>query len=274
MNSLEDNSELIIFIIAKKYKTRMDLYVAPMELLVTNKTNLAVTQKGDYQFHTIATEDGVRLLEAPEVYLQKIHEFSHGDAVIQHPFDVRTFLNLDIPLDSEVQAIDELSHNDIQAKLLIIGNFLGYKTYTPDRSKNSCHGILGELSTEENLSSDYIAPRQLNTIKNIDVIWLDDHCFPTHCFEVEHTTDITKGLLRLYQVRKLHAKLFIVASDEMRKKFETETNKDPFFDIKDKYLFRTYVELNKFLLSAKEFTEQRTTFLNEKTSYTLTDYNF
>ena len=65
----------------------------------------------------------------------------------------------------------------------------------------------------------------VDTVKFIDVIWFDDEGFPTHGFEVEHATDITKGLLRLYQVHKLKIKMFIIAAEDNRGKFEREFKK-------------------------------------------------
>lgn len=44
----------------------------------------------------------------------------------------------------------------------------------------------------------FTTPSLLDTIKNIDVIWFEDE-FSVCCFEVEHTTGVTTGLLRFYQ---------------------------------------------------------------------------
>jgi hypothetical protein len=264
MFQLEQFAKNMVFVVAKKYKTRIDVYVAPMMLLMAHKNELPTNKGGNYQFHTIPTEDGLYLFESPQVYLQKVSEFAYGDGVIQPPFDVRNLINLESRGESEPTAIDEpVTHSDIESKIIIIGNSLGYRTYTPDPSKNSRYGILGNLCSEKKLPTDYIFPRQVNTIKNIDVIWFDSQGFPTHCFEVEHTTDITKGLLRLYQIQKLPTKMFIVADDSMRRKFETEIKKDPFFEIRDRYMFRAYNEVDDFLKSAKEFVMRRTNFLNE-----------
>ena len=70
--------------------------------------------------------------------------------------------------------------------------------------------------------------RIIQTAQRIDVIWLKDD-FPVYAFEVEHTTDITKGLLRLHQLTQFQTRLFIVSSKEMQRKFDVEISKTPFY---------------------------------------------
>jgi hypothetical protein len=67
----------------------------------------------------------------------------------------------------------------------------------------------------------------LDTVKYIDAIWFDDEGFPTHAFEVERTSDITKGLLSLYQIHKLHVKMYIIADSAHNDKFIKEMQEFP-----------------------------------------------
>ena len=92
----------------------------------------------------------------------------------------------------------------------------------------------------------------------IDVIWFDEEGYPTHAFEVEHTTDITKGLLRLYQTRKLRIKMFIISNQ--KNKFETEVSKSPFVTIKNEFILRNYDELEEFFESVKRFKQMKDQF--------------
>lgn len=102
--------------------------------------------------------------------------------------------------------------------------------------------------------------RLIDTIKEIDVIWFMGG-FPKYCFEVEHTTQIKSGLLREYQVRELtNVIFFIIGSDEIYKKFKNEINKDPFFEIKDRYNFKSYRELLKFFNLAVDFHKLKEDF--------------
>ena len=81
----------------------------------------------------------------------------------------------------------------------------------------------------------------LNTVKLIDVIWFraGEDEFPVACFEIEHTTDVTKGLLRLYNLKSLGTFfLSLHRRTLVETKFETEVNKIPFREIKSRYHFR------------------------------------
>jgi len=108
-----------------------------------------------------------------------------------------------------------------------------------------------------------IPKMHIDTVRYIDVIWFDDEGFPTHGFEVEHSTDITKGLLRLFQVHKLRIKMFIIAEEENRSKFKKEVLKNPFHKIKEEYIFKNYEELDEFFESVKSFTKIQHKFLQQ-----------
>lgn len=188
-----------VIIIAKKYQSRIDVCAGSLSILMKDLYNLPKTKSKGYQFHTVLTEDGMYIEEIEDLYLNKICEIHYPGYTknLERLKQISKIINIEIENDNEV------THSDIQAKLLLIGSYLNYRTYTPDRSKNSIYGLLGDLCTETVIPEDYIPPKQIDTIKYIDVIWFDEEGFPTHAFEVEHSTDITKGLLRLYQVHKL-----------------------------------------------------------------------
>lgn len=110
------------------------------------------------------------------------------------------------------------------------------------------------MCSESQIPENAIPKMHLDSAKYIDVIWFDDEGFPTHGFEVEHTTDITKGLLRLYQVHKLRIKMFVVADESNKSRFLREVKKNPFHKIQEEYIFRNYEELDTFFESVKAFT--------------------
>jgi len=143
------------------------------------------------------------------------------------------------------------SHQEAELILLKLGVFLGYDTYSPDKSKTAYDKKLSEYTTLKEIPQ-FTTPTLLDTIKNIDVIWFQDE-FPICCFEVEHTTGVRNGLLRLYQTSQLNTKLFIIAPEDVLKKFETEMNKIPFSKIRHRYIFRSYKELIEFYQLAKEY---------------------
>lgn len=267
LNELKLRAGKTLLVIAKKYRTRIDICVGTVEKLVEQQDKLKKTKQGGLQFHTILTEDGMYCLEIPDLRLKKIGEiFLSSDVAAVAPdlTEIKKIVNLELlsgftNLDPE----SGLTHSDIQAKIILIGKWLGYRTFTPDPSKESRYGKLGDLVSEKKMPTEYIAERLVEKVRQIDVIWFDDEGYPTHCFEVEHSTDITKGLLRMYQIRKLRIKMFIVSKDSAKAKFEAEIHKDPFLHVKEEFIFRSYKDLQEFFESVKKFAIMKGTFLNE-----------
>lgn len=153
------------------------------------------------------------------------------------------------------------SHSLLQGMLIELGNMLGYDTYSADQSPSYRDTTVGELATLDTLS-DFTSKRILSTVKQIDVIWIDDE-FPVCCFEIEHSTDVTKGLLRMHQLIRFQSQFFIVAAEETRRKFETETSKSPFYQSRERYYFRSYEEVEALYTLTKQFVSSRDEFLNE-----------
>ncbi len=245
-----------VLIIAKKYKTQLDIYVGSLLLFVQNLNKLVRTKSGGLQFHCQQTEDGLFIEEIPSLICNKIHTIYYPN----HKRNVELFrrnaslLNIEVPVDQE------LTHTDIEAKLLLIGSYLNFRTYTPDASKysNVFKNKLSDIASEENIPDGAIPRLSIDTVKMIDVIWFDEEGYPTHAFEVEHTTDITKGLLRLYQTRKLRIKMFIISNQ--KNKFETEVSKSPFVTIKNEFILKNYDELEEFFESVKQFKQMKDQF--------------
>ena len=248
------------FVVVKKYKSKMDVCVGSLATFLQVKTKFRKTQKGDLQFHTFLTEDGMYLEEAPELYLNKIVEIPLAgykkDFSRLEP--IAKIINIEINIDKT-----KLTHYDLQAKLVLIGSYLGFRTYVaePDKGRQTIFGTLGELCTESKIPEGSIPAISVDTVKYVDVIWFDEEGYPTHGFEVEHTTDITKGLLRLYQIHKLRIKMFIISEDKNKPKFEREVSKSPFSKIKQEFLFKNYDELDEFFESVKQFSKIQNKFL-------------
>ncbi len=151
------------------------------------------------------------------------------------------------------------THEAAEAVLLKLGNLLGYDTYTPDASKTFNGEKLGDIATLEELP-DFTNAKIMESVQNIDVVWMKDE-WPEFFFEVEHTTGVTSGLLRIYQAEKVNAKFFIVGPQEVLKKYEREVEKAPFHRIKNKYRFRSYDELREMFVTATRYREVSDHFL-------------
>lgn len=57
--------------------------------------------------------------------------------------------------------------------------------------------------------------------------------------------------------------MYVIADERSRGKFEREVEKRPFLKIKDEYIFKTYIELDAFFESVKDFVYIQNGFLNE-----------
>ena len=144
------------------------------------------------------------------------------------------------------------THESAQYHLLEIGNMLGFLTYTPDYSKKHEDRKLGDTATLKEMPA-FAGERARSPARNIDVIWFNEDENPQACFEVEHTTGISPGLNRLYQLSQFRVKFFIVASEDDRNKFKREVGKAPYWAMRKRFRFISYDELYEFFESTCTF---------------------
>jgi len=112
-------------------------------------------------------------------------------------------INVTIPtveddLDGEVEQLEEVRESmQIQALLAKIGTYMGFTIWLPkaDRSRvlKAWTPAQGELIDTLPLGYD---SGTIKTIEQIDVIWLKNRSI-VRAFEVEHTTSVYSGLLRM-----------------------------------------------------------------------------
>jgi hypothetical protein len=153
--------------------------------------------------------------------------------------------------DADAARVDETSrkdeapiattrHVEIQYALLKLGSEMGLDLWVArnDRSRTwngatfgDVAGMISELPTQFNEATN-------RTIELIDVLWLKGNSILA-AFEVECTTSIYSGLLRMSDLLALQPnldiKLYLVAPDERRAKVEQEIQR-PTFKIRDKPL--------------------------------------
>jgi len=154
------------------------------------------------------------------------------------------------------------SHEAAEFYLLEVGKMLGYLTYTVDQSKIYREKRLGDAAILQEIPP-FASERDLSSTRMIDVIWFNEDENPTHCFEVEHTTDIVHGLDRLIQLQHLYVKFFIVAPEEKRSKYESLLNRVQYRRIRDRFSFISYKELATLYESALPFHNLKVKILGE-----------
>jgi hypothetical protein len=134
--------------------------------------------------------------------------------------------------DRETAAV-ATRHTEIQHALLKLGRDMGFELWVArnDRAKiweginlGSLPGIVNQLPTQFNEATN-------RTIELIDVLWLKGNSIVA-AFEVESTTSVYSGLLRMSDLLALQPNLsinlFLVAPDERRDKVENELMRPTF----------------------------------------------
>lgn len=138
-----------------------------------------------------------------------------------------------VPEEEEEGPDDSLRESmQIQGLIAWIGTKMGFKIWLPkaDRSRvlRGWRAEPGELVDELPLSYD---PTTTKTIEQIDVIWLQRRSI-VRAFEVEHTTSVYSGLLRMADLIALqpniNVKLHIVAPTEKQEKVLQEIRRPVF----------------------------------------------
>ncbi|WP_228893984.1 hypothetical protein [Pseudoduganella aquatica] len=212
-------------------------------------------------WNAVLRSSGVRLLEedgkAVEVLMQEqlqklVPDEITNEAWSQHQsFKITTSqgetVAVQIPeLDSEPSTEAAFAHtcsttigevptvrtsHKMQALLAEIGVAMGFQVWIPKADKDA---VSSEMSNPEllvTLPYTQFSEPALKTVEQIDVLWLQKKTI-VRAFEVEHTTAVYSGILRMADLLALqpnfHTKLHIVAPDERRKKVFQELMRPAF----------------------------------------------
>ncbi len=134
-----------------------------------------------------------------------------------------TNMKIRIPSQLRMKSPDARQSIQIQSKLAEIGAMMGFKIWIPRGDRGRIRELVSEKSRAaflEDLPLNYDITT-LDTIEQIDVLWLKGISI-TRAFEVEHTTAVYSGLLRMADLLALQPnmdiRLHIVAPDERREK--------------------------------------------------------
>ena len=142
-------------------------------------------------------------------------------------------------LSSEIEGVTPV-HTEIQYYLLRLGGEMGLDVWVArnDRSKTWDGRALGEMPQSINELPTQFNEATNRTIELIDVLWLRGNSFVA-AFEVESTTSIYSGLLRMSDLLALQPNLdislYLVAPDDRRGKVEQEILR-PTFNLRERPL--------------------------------------
>ncbi len=115
-------------------------------------------------------------------------------------------------------------HDEMQWRLIRLGNLANLDVWVPTHDQNRQYD--GHRFKDVVLSKFHEAMDVPPTIKNIDVVWKFGMYSIKSAFEIEHSTSVYSGILRLSDLRaetpNSNYPLFIIASEERRKKVFSE----------------------------------------------------
>jgi hypothetical protein len=144
------------------------------------------------------------------------------------------------PPELETGETSTTRHSEIQYQLLKLGAELGLDVWVArnDRSKRWNGIVLGSLPRMLDEMPTQFNEATNRTIELIDVLWLSNNSIVA-AFEVECTTSVYSGLLRMSDLMALQPNLdislYLVAPDERRDKVEQEILR-PTFSLREKPL--------------------------------------
>ena len=124
-------------------------------------------------------------------------------------------------------------HDEIQWMLLKFGNDMGLDVWAArnDRNKEVGGNKFTDLPNLKEKLPVQFDDATNRTIELIDVLWLKGNAI-TAAFEIESTTSIYSGLLRMSDLISMHPNLniplYLVVPDERRNKVLTEVNRPTF----------------------------------------------
>jgi type II restriction enzyme len=143
------------------------------------------------------------------------------------------------------------THTRIQGWLRDLGNALGFAVWVAsnDRSRPYADGKLGDGCLEE-LPATLMETPGADAIRLIDVLWIDKSAGRVvAAFEVEHTTSIYSGIVRLLDLalgapEQAVRGLYLVAPDAREEDVRAQVSRPAFRGVADKGMrFLPYSEL-------------------------------
>lgn len=138
-----------------------------------------------------------------------------------------------VEVELEGRRIQPTSHEEIQFMLLQLGSNIGLDVWV---ARNDINKEFNGKPFKEIPNLRSILPRQFDeatnrTIELIDVLWLQRDAIIA-AFEVEHSTAIYSGLLRMSDLvsmqPNINLNLYLVAPDDKREKVFSEINRPTF----------------------------------------------
>jgi hypothetical protein len=161
----------------------------------------------------------------------------------------------------------EDAHGEQQAMLLKLGTICGYETFTnsADKTIRQYGGEpISKFATIRNDTAS-LSALPMEKMKTTDVMWMTEDSeglYPRYVFEVENSTGVKSGLVRLLKVpERYNARLFIIGpSPKEAELFRRYMSDSPFRRYADRIRFHFFHEVLAFYQAGTAFDYHRETW--------------
>src|SRR3989344_774794 len=218
--------------------------------LEMSKLNKYLDYQEDYNpqgFMAIRQDKVDKLLLAYGDLISFLQKLSSGEEPEKVEFEKKRMI--DDVLDEQIE-IAPTEHTEIQWRLIRLGNRSNFDVWIPTGDKSK--------EFDGNKFRDFVIKEFQETIdvplyiKNIDTVWKLGHSIKS-AFEIEHSTSIYSGILRLSDLKSLTPNstypLFIVANRERKNKVFSElkrpTFNNPYLNLPEVIGFLSYDKIRK-----------------------------
>lgn len=183
-----------------------------------------------------------------------------GSKVVKPVVSVPEQVEIEVTTEQSV-AESSTQHTEIQYHLLRLGAQMGLQVWVAknDRNRSFKDQVLGDMPGNVSELPAQFNDKTLRTIELIDVLWLGENSIVA-AFEVEATTSVYSGLLRMSDLLalqpNLNLDLFLVAPDGRRAKVRQEISR-PTFTYREKPLPKVcgFVSFERLMEKVKGISE-------------------
>jgi hypothetical protein len=129
---------------------------------------------------------------------------------------------------------------------LTIGNLRGHKTFSPNQDKNRLfvNQPLKDVRTLQEIPQ-FSYEEFTKRCGTVDVVWFNDRLMPKSLFEVEHSTDFQKSLIKFSDLQDFYTRMIIVTDDNRKREFLHKIQSSVFTEISKRVDFLGYESLVK-----------------------------
>jgi len=156
----------------------------------------------------------------------------------------------------EPEKEQKYTHYYYQGILAEIGTLHNYQVYIPPQDKNKpyLNKQLKDVRTLEELPL-FTYDRIVNTIKSIDVIWMNERNFPDTVFEVEHSTNFKNSLGKFHELVDFYTRMVIVSDKYRRRQFNSILDLSVYRNLKGRIKFCDYEYLENYYSNPFQFKQ-------------------